>query len=180
VRAALGDGAFTAAWAEGEALLPEQAIAHAVAEPASTPAAVLPLAGAGEAGGEQAHRTPQGAPSARGGTEEIVPLPGETRRTVAAAPAGRRLSRPDRQAWALAHLRAAGPLTPRAYARAMAVSVDTALIDLRELLARGLVRAEGTTKDRRYRLREDDAVRPCAESDRAGPERESRFAECGE
>jgi hypothetical protein len=116
-----------------------------------TPDAVLPLGGVGEgegeARGEQAHRTPRGAQSSRGGTEAILPLPMETRRTLGAAPAGRRMSRPDRQAWALAHLRAAGPLTPRAYARAMAVSADTAVIDLRELLARGLVRAEGTTEE---------------------------------
>ena len=45
-----------------------------------------------------------------------------------------------------------GALSPRAYATALAVSVDTALLDLRELLDRGLVRAEGTTKNRRYVL----------------------------
>jgi hypothetical protein len=39
----------------------------------------------------------------------------------------------------------------------MVISVDTALIDLRELTARGLVQAEGTTKDRRYLLRVDKA-----------------------
>jgi hypothetical protein len=48
------------------------------------------------------------------------------------------------------------PLSPRAYARALAVSVDTALLDLRELVGRGLVRAEGTTRDRRYVLAGDD------------------------
>jgi hypothetical protein len=38
---------------------------------------------------------------------------------------------------------------------ALAVSVDTASIDLRELMVHGLVRAEGTIKDRRYRRRSD-------------------------
>jgi tetratricopeptide (TPR) repeat protein len=74
----------------------------------------------------------------------------------AASPTGARLSRPQRQAWVLERLRADGPLSPRAYARAVAVSVDTALLDLRELVGRGLVRAEGTTKDRRYVLADDD------------------------
>jgi transcriptional regulator with XRE-family HTH domain/tetratricopeptide (TPR) repeat protein len=68
-----------------------------------------------------------------------------------------RISRHERQAWALAHLRTAESISPRAYARAMAVSVDTALIDLRELVADGLLHAEGTTKDRRYVLRPDEA-----------------------
>jgi predicted HTH transcriptional regulator len=56
----------------------------------------------------------------------------------------------------LEHLRTAGPLSPRAYATALAVSVDTALLDLRELLDKGLVRAEGTTKNRRYVLASSD------------------------
>jgi tetratricopeptide (TPR) repeat protein len=72
-----------------------------------------------------------------------------------AAPAGKRLTRAERQAWAFARLRADGALSPRAYARALQVSVDTALLDLRELVDRGLVRAEGTTKDRRYVLAGD-------------------------
>jgi predicted HTH transcriptional regulator len=75
---------------------------------------------------------------------------------VAAAPAGARPSQPERQAWALEHLRTAGPLSPRAYATALAVSVDTALLDLRGLVDRGLVRAEGATKDRRYVLAGSD------------------------
>jgi tetratricopeptide (TPR) repeat protein len=71
-----------------------------------------------------------------------------------------RIARHERQAWALAHLRTAEAISPRAYARAMAVSVDTALIDLRELVADGLLRAEGTTKDRHYVLRRDEAEQP--------------------
>jgi tetratricopeptide (TPR) repeat protein len=74
----------------------------------------------------------------------------------AASPTGARLSRPQRQAWVLERLRANGPLSPRAYAQALAVSVDTALLDLRELVGQGLVRAEGTTRDRRYVLAGDD------------------------
>jgi tetratricopeptide (TPR) repeat protein len=74
----------------------------------------------------------------------------------AASPAGVRLSRPDRHAWALDRLREDGALSPRVYARALGVSVDTALLDLRELVGRGLVRAQGTTRDRRYLLAHDD------------------------
>ena len=74
----------------------------------------------------------------------------------AASPAGARLSRPERQAWVLDRLQADGALSPRAYARALGVSVDTGLLDLRELVGRGLVRAEGTTRDRRDVLAGDD------------------------
>jgi hypothetical protein len=75
---------------------------------------------------------------------------------AAASPAGARLSRPDRHAWALDRLREDGALSPRVHARALGVSVDTALLDLRALVDRGLVRAQGTTKDRRYVLADDD------------------------
>jgi tetratricopeptide (TPR) repeat protein len=75
---------------------------------------------------------------------------------AAASAAGPRLSRPDRHAWALDRLREDGALSPRVYARALGVSVDTALLDLRELVGRGLVRAQGTTRDRRYLLAHDD------------------------
>jgi tetratricopeptide (TPR) repeat protein len=75
---------------------------------------------------------------------------------AAASPAGTRLPRPDRHAWALDRLRAGGALSPRAYARALGVSVDTALLDLRVLMDRGMVRAQGTTRDRRYVLADDD------------------------
>ena len=50
------------------------------------------------------------------------------------------------------HLRTVGALSPRAYATALAVSVDTALLDLRALVDQGVVRPEGTTKNRRYVL----------------------------
>ena len=53
---------------------------------------------------------------------------------------------------AVEHPRTVGALSPRAYATALAVSVDTALLDLRVLVVQGLVRAEGTTKNRRYVL----------------------------
>jgi hypothetical protein len=52
----------------------------------------------------------------------------------------------------LEYLRAAGSLTPRAYARALAISTDTALRDLSDLAQRGEIAALGTTKDRRYVL----------------------------
>jgi hypothetical protein len=52
--------------------------------------------------------------------------------------------------------RAQRALSPREYARAMAVSADIALIDLRELLACGLVQA---VEDRRYSLSVDKAPR---------------------
>jgi tetratricopeptide (TPR) repeat protein/transcriptional regulator with XRE-family HTH domain len=89
-------------------------------------------------------------------SEPVRPPRPKRQRVVAAAPAGARPSQPERQAWALEHLRTAGPLSPRAYATALAVSVDTALLDLRGLVDRGLVRAEGATKDRRYVLAGSD------------------------
>jgi hypothetical protein len=52
----------------------------------------------------------------------------------------------------LAYLRTAGSLTPRAYARAVGISGDTALRDLSDLARRGDLAALGTTKDRRYVL----------------------------
>jgi len=62
------------------------------------------------------------------------------------------LSQDERQAWLLQHLRTIGPLTPRAYAEAVTVSMDTAQRDLRDLVQRGLIQAQGTTRDRRYVL----------------------------
>jgi predicted ArsR family transcriptional regulator len=78
---------------------------------------------------------------------------------VPGAPAGRGLSRTERQAWALEHLRTAGPLSTRAYAEALGVSGDTALRDLQELVDWGVVQAAGTTRNRRCVLA-GDAVGP--------------------
>jgi hypothetical protein len=152
LRESLGAAAFARAWAAGQRIPPAEAVALALQEGE----ALLPEQASGVALATRpaATATPEGA--------------------------GPRRTRKERQAWALEYLRAAGSLTPRAYARALAVSVDTATIDLRELLARGLVQAEGTTRDRRYRLRGDAASRPFAESDITGPALESRFAEFGE
>jgi hypothetical protein len=68
----------------------------------------------------------------------------------------------------LAYWRAAGSLTPRAYARALVVSTDTAVIDLRKLLARRLVQAEGSIRDRQYSLLGDAASQSFAESGEFG------------
>jgi len=166
----LGEGAWLAAWDKGRTMTLEQTIAYALATPgalASPPygsESAWELLDAPEASGhrldarEDSERAkqafmPRNAPSA----VRAQPSPSLGNGGVVAAPSGSRLSRTERQTWALAHLRAAGPLSPRAYARALAVSVDTASIDLRELLAQGLVRAEGATKDRRYILRADEA-----------------------
>jgi tetratricopeptide (TPR) repeat protein len=81
--------------------------------------------------------------------------PRERHGLIAGSPAGRRLSRTERQAWALERLRKDGPLSPRSYARALGVSVDTALRDLSDLIQRGDIAAQGTTKDRRYCLNVD-------------------------
>jgi tetratricopeptide (TPR) repeat protein len=154
VRRALGAEQQAQAWAAGQSMTPEQAIAHADDGLASAHGTrlQLPTTGEDEAGGEQASRTPQGAQARRAGTEDILPPMRERRRTVGTAQTGPRVSRPKRQAWALEQLRTAGPLTPRAYASALAVSVDTALRDLRELVDRGAIEATGTTRDRRYVL----------------------------
>lgn len=68
---------------------------------------------------------------------------------------GRQHARRMRQAWALDYMRATGPLGIREYAAAQNVSTDTALRDLRDLVAQGRVQAQGTTSDRRYVLRVD-------------------------
>lgn len=68
---------------------------------------------------------------------------------------GRLQARRARQAWALDYMRTTGPLGIREYAEAQSVSTDTALRDLRGLVAEGHVQAQGTTSDRRYALRTD-------------------------
>jgi len=68
---------------------------------------------------------------------------------------GRQHARRMRQAWALDYMRTTGALGIRDYAAAQNVSTDTALRDLRDLVARGRVQAQGTTSDRRYVLRTD-------------------------
>jgi predicted HTH transcriptional regulator len=105
---------------------------------------------------EQGYTTLQNAPS----RDVAMPaMPCERQGIVAGTSASRRLSPAQRQAWALEYLHTAGPLSPRAYATALAVSVDTAFRDLQELVDRGLVQAAGTTRDRRY-VRSGDAVGP--------------------
>jgi predicted HTH transcriptional regulator len=76
----------------------------------------------------------------------------EVQREQAPGPAAR--SPEERLAWVLEHVRTVGPLSPGAYATLISVSIDTAKRDLRELVARGRIRAEGTTRDRRYVLSE--------------------------
>jgi tetratricopeptide (TPR) repeat protein len=105
---------------------------------------------------EQAFTTMQNAPSRDAAVPARPSVPAR-QGGVAGAPASRRLSRTERQGWAVEHLRTAGPLSPRAYAAALGVSVDTALRDLQELMDRGLVQAAGTTRDRRY-VRAGDGV----------------------
>jgi tetratricopeptide (TPR) repeat protein len=100
---------------------------------------------------EQALSTlPSGSP--RDVAVPVMPSPPARQGGVAGTPASTRLARTERQAWALEHLRTDGPLSPRVYATALAVSVDTALRDLQELVDQGLVQAAGTTRDRRYVL----------------------------
>ncbi len=85
--------------------------------------------------------------------DSLTPPKQEERPVVRTVPSMARRRRPERQAWVLERLRIEGPISPREYAAALGVSVDTAVNDLRELVGQGLVRAEGTTKDRRYVLR---------------------------
>jgi DNA-binding transcriptional regulator YhcF (GntR family) len=114
-------------------------------------------ASADDARREQAPRTPTSALPSTGALKDALPVPREHQLGVAAASTGPRLSRADRHAWALEHLRTAGTLSPRAYAGALAVSVDTALRDLQALVDQGIVRAAGTTRDRRYLLAREAA-----------------------
>lgn len=91
------------------------------------------------------------------GTQLFGPAPAPDPGPEAARPrASPRLqARRTRQAWALDRMRTAGPLGVRAYAAARAVSADTALRDLQDLVAGGQVEARGTTSDRLYALRHD-------------------------
>lgn len=66
-----------------------------------------------------------------------------------------RASRATRQAWALDRLRTQGPLTVRTLAATQGISEDTALRDLRDLVAQGLIEARGETNNRHYVLRLD-------------------------
>jgi len=95
--------------------------------------------------------------STLGGGRSGAPTTGqfERPRLTPAAPAMARLQRADRQRWALKSLRTGDPLSPRAYAAAMGVSGDMAQRDLQELVDRGLLRAVGTTRNRRYELADD-------------------------
>ncbi|HKC75238.1 MAG TPA: hypothetical protein VKF37_13730, partial [Chloroflexota bacterium] len=76
---------------------------------------------------EQALTVLRGGPPREASPQMMAALP-IRHRAEAAAPAGQRLSRRDRQAWTLERLHAEGPLSPGAYARALGVSVDTALL----------------------------------------------------
>jgi tetratricopeptide (TPR) repeat protein/transcriptional regulator with XRE-family HTH domain len=100
---------------------------------------------------EQAIPSPQSMPP-RAAALQPTMCPCEGHGLMAGSPADKRLSRTERQEWALERLRTDGPLSPRAYARALGVSVDTALRDLSDLTHRGNIVARGTTKDRRYCL----------------------------
>jgi len=97
----------------------------------------------------------------------VVTLYGHGRRLLtppdsAAGERGERLSaasatprrQQERQEWALDYLRTMGPLSPQAYAAALTISIDTAKRDLRDLMAQGRVKAQGSTRNRRYTLAE--------------------------
>ena len=86
----------------------------------------------------------------------------------AAAPRPRR---PERQAWALEHLRREGPLSPRAYAAALGVSVDTAVNDLRALVEQGLVRRKGRRRTGATCYGRSDRRRPAPGGPQARPRR---------
>jgi tetratricopeptide (TPR) repeat protein len=128
-----GDEQATA-WAEGQAMTAEQAVAYALDR--------LP----------PARGTPQSGRPSPAGIDDNLPARPARLRVVSNVPATARASRAERQAQALEYLRTGSPLTPRACASMLGVSVDTALRDLRELVDRGLAQATGTTRDRRYVL----------------------------
>ena len=89
----------------------------------------------------------------RGAGVLTTPGPG----AAPAPPASRRGSSEERTAWVLGYLHTFGPIGPGLYAATMGVDRRTALRDLQALVARGLIVAQGTTKDRRYRLRSAQA-----------------------
>jgi predicted HTH transcriptional regulator len=103
---------------------------------------------------EQAITSLQSAPPCAAPPQPAL-RPCEGHGLLAGSAAGKRLSRTERQAWALERLRTDGPLSPRSYAKALGVSVDTAQRDLSDLTHRGDIAAQGTTKDRRYCLNVD-------------------------
>jgi predicted HTH transcriptional regulator len=82
-----------------------------------------------------------------------IGLPGQHAGIMQVGQGAERSPRVVRQVWVLEHLQQVGEISPRGYAAALGVSVDTALLDLRELVDSGQVRAEGSTKNRRYSLR---------------------------
>ncbi len=59
----------------------------------------------------------------------------------------------ERAAWVLRYVRMAGAISPGLYGAALGVDRRTARRDLQALVARGLIVAQGTTRDRRYTLR---------------------------
>jgi ATP/maltotriose-dependent transcriptional regulator MalT len=112
-------------------------------------ARLLHLAGllCAERGDADAARTRFAAASALFAALQVPPAD-----HVAAGGTGPAMPRTERQAWALARMRTHGPLSPGVYAAALGVSTDTALRDLHDLVQRGAVVAQGTTRDRQYVL----------------------------
>jgi hypothetical protein len=109
------------AWAAGQAMTREQAIADALA----------------------------GLPSEQG---PHLPDSPERQRAATRKPPTQRLSRTERRAWVMEHLRTVGSVSPREYVAALGVERRTAVRDLCGLAERGVVVAQGTTTDRRYIL----------------------------
>ena len=70
---------------------------------------------------------------------------------------GRRMTRDERLAWLLEHVRTVGSLSPREYVALLGIERRTAIRDLRALEHQGLLEAHGTTTDRRYALRRDSS-----------------------
>ena len=68
-------------------------------------------------------------------------------------PVPRRGSPEERAAWVLSYVRTVGAISPGLYGATLGVDRRTAQRDLQALEARGLIVAQGTTKDRRYARR---------------------------